>query len=234
MTANQKAQLQEKREHFKRLSEEKREQLHKLHDDLESSDNREELERIMEAYVEWALVALSASERAHLNRIPDAEERVQQVIKYKGFAEWRRRHFSGLGGFAGRPFGGRQFWRESPTPLSPKYLAAVDRYVLRHADELVSLLPAEKQEAWKAAWKRPVRNKGRRTNVSGRCLFCGIWRGPPRTCRSGTRMLPTSKNSSPRTFGRPSTNSPPKTRSADLATVCVRFSTNTSPAEILR
>ena len=150
MTANQKAQLLEKREHFKRLSEDKREQLHKLHDDLEISDHREELERVMKDYVEWALVALSASERAHLDRIPDAEERVQQVIKYKWFADWRRRHPNGPGGFTGRPVGGRQFWKDSPMPLSPEYLAAVDRYVLRHADELAWLLPAEKREGWKA------------------------------------------------------------------------------------
>lgn len=149
MTANQKAQLQEKKEHFDRLSDAKRKQLHKLYQDLQASDNREELERVMKDYVEWALVALSASERAHLDRISDPEERIQQVIRYKWFAEWRRRHFHGMAGFPGSPMGSQQVWEDSPTPMSPKYLAAVDRYVLRHVDELASLLPTEEREAWK-------------------------------------------------------------------------------------
>ncbi len=200
MTANQKAQLQEKREHFNRLSDAKRKQLHKLHDDLESSANREELERVMEDYVEWALVALSASERAHLNRISDAEERVQQVIRYKAFAEWRRRHFNGMGAFAGRSFGNRQFWKDSPTPLSPKYLAAVDRYVLRHADELVSLLPAEKQEAWKARLEKARAEQGPENQQLWTLLVSWYLAGPTKDLPLGDEDVAQFEEFVPRDF----------------------------------
>ncbi len=146
-----KRQLEEKRLQFKSLSLEKRNQLRKLHQDLQAEENREELERVMKAYFEWVLT-LSVSERAHLNSITDPEERLRLVARYRaspGKPPWRRGDFSG-GPPTGLSFAPRNTYREFGETLR----IWAGPYVANRAEELAALLPPEKQASWKASLQK--------------------------------------------------------------------------------
>ncbi len=146
MPPEKKQQLEDKWKKFRGLSKEKQNQLRQLHRDLQAQENREELERVMKAYFDWAL-ALSAPERSHLDSLTDPEERFQLVAKYRMSAHkppWRT---------VGFPFHrGKDLDRILEFGEALKSWAGP--YIKTHVDELAALLPADQQEKWKACVRR--------------------------------------------------------------------------------
>lgn len=153
----EKRQLYEKWQRFQNLSPDKQEELRTLHRELQAQGNREELERVMEAYFEW-VCTLSASERSQLDGL-SPQERVKQVIKYKTSP---RRQFGRRDGLAGNAWspGGRIFGRgRPPAPdFVRDYVESLKtwagRYVIEHADHLATLLPPSQAEKWKAGLEK--------------------------------------------------------------------------------
>jgi len=153
MAPGDKRQLSDNWRRFDKLSDEKQEGLRNLHGALQLEGDREELERVMEAYCEWASDKLSAPELSHLDRLLPAE-RIEQVAAYKASP---RRQFGRRDGFwdmARNPYGTRWFGRGVSGSSVKEYADALKtwagRYVADRAEVLAELLPREEGTKWKA------------------------------------------------------------------------------------
>lgn len=153
MAPGDKRQLFDNRRRFVKLSDAKQEELRDLHRALQLEGDREELERVMRAYCEWASDKLSAPELSHLDRLAPAE-RIEQVAKYIASPRRQFGRRDGFGDMVRSPYVGRGFGRGVSGSSFREYAEALKawagRYVADRVDVLADLLPPEEGKTWKA------------------------------------------------------------------------------------
>ncbi|MCA9269621.1 MAG: DUF2613 family protein [Planctomycetales bacterium] len=124
LTVTEKEELRRKTEQFERLSDEEKNRLRSLHDELTASPDHERLEHVMLHYNNW-LATLSGQERADLLKLP-AGERLEEIKRLT--AQQRAQRFREAVG----------------TPLEPAdvrvILAWLDNYVEQHEAELLATI----------------------------------------------------------------------------------------------
>lgn len=146
-----KEKLSEKDGRFRDLSRDEKEKLRDLHRALQAHPNREELEQVMEAYYEWVL-DLPGGIRARLNNEASPEERIKQVIRYKGIPHHRGGRFGGPGGFPWPSMRGRSPERILASKLLERYSefkSWAGQLVADRSSQLAELLPDHEKEKWK-------------------------------------------------------------------------------------
>ena len=168
---NAKKELLEKRDRFLKLSPEEQEKLRRLHRAIQDHEDREELERVMEAYFDWVL-SLHASERAQLNNESSPEERIKRVVRYKSSPSWGRRRHGGPG-FPWSNIGGRSHERMILFGFFSKYADILKdwagEYVAENREKLGELLPSEVRDRWEESVQQAA-SEGDRERALWRAL----------------------------------------------------------------
>lgn len=158
MNAVELEELRNKLRRFELLSPEDRQRVETIHDQLQSHDNREELQRVMEAYYKW-LLTLDESERRSIQTAAsqDRIELVKQIRREKQYELFKITEDSSL----------------SQDDIE-KLFDWTNRFAVTHRNEVVAALEAiednkdvrdylEQRQRWMRGWMRNwIRNNSRR------------------------------------------------------------------------